>query len=96
MTDPDFHDEIIDEICICAYLVALGDDEVSEEESSSLGEVRAYCRNLIDAREAVELLESTGDIKRARKLLTRTSRLFITRPACSIPICMTYKSRYPE
>lgn len=68
MTEIEWHDDLIDEICRCAYLVASGDGELFEEEESSLGEVRGYCRSFIDARKAVELVEETNNIKKARTL----------------------------
>ena len=68
MTEIEWHDDVIDEMCRCAYLVAIGDGELSEEEESSLGEVRGYCRNFIDARKAVELVEETNNIKKARTM----------------------------
>lgn len=68
MTEIEWHDDLIDEICRCTYLVASGDGELSEEEENSLGEVRAYCRNFIDARKAMELVEETNNIKKARTM----------------------------
>ena len=85
MTEIEWHDDLIDEICRCAYLVAGGDGELSEEEENSLGEVRGYCRKFIDAREAIELLEKTNKIKKARTmfdsnmpLIHNVSSIFLT------------------
>jgi len=58
----------IDDICRCAYLVALAGSGFSETEQESLSEVRGYCRKFLVARPAMELLESTGNVKKARKL----------------------------
>jgi len=68
MTEIEWHDDLINEICRCAYLVASGGGELSEGEESALGEVRAYCRNFIDARKAIELLEETDNIEKARAM----------------------------
>ena len=40
MTEIEWHDDLIDEICRCVYLVTSGDGELSEEEENSLGDVR--------------------------------------------------------
>ncbi len=68
MAEIEFHDELIDDICRCAYLVASGDGEFTEEQETSLGEVRGYCRKFIYARKAIEYLEETNDIKKVRTM----------------------------
>lgn len=68
MTNINIHDDLINEICRCAFLVAYADGGLSDEEESGLGEARGQCRQFIEAREATEYLEETNDIEQARTM----------------------------
>lgn len=61
------NEEAIDDICRCAYIVAFGDNKFSEAEEEALGEARAFCRHFIGARKAIEVLQETNDMEKARE-----------------------------
>jgi len=64
----EMYNEEIDQICRCAFLVAVADGDLSEDEATWLGKIRADIRNAIDARPAVELYQKTSDLQAAREL----------------------------
>jgi len=73
--------QIIDVICQCALLVSAGDGSISEEESEKVGQTRAIVENIFRNRHAIELLEETEDIEKAREvrsenILIHTLNLF--------------------
>lgn len=66
-------DEIIDAICQCALLVAAGDGSISEDESEEVERIRAFVEVIFRNQDAIELLEKTEDIEKARMIRSDTS-----------------------
>ena len=58
--------QLIDTICQCALLVAVGDGEISDEESAELENVRAIVEMIYRNRSAISILEQTSDIEKAK------------------------------
>lgn len=57
----------------CAYLVAVGDAHLSDEEKERLRRIRGEVRRMLQAREAIEYAECTGDFEQARPLFDSAS-----------------------
>lgn len=66
-------EQLIDAICRCALLVAVGDGSISEEESEEVGKIRGIVEMMYQNREAVAILENTHDIEQAREARTSTA-----------------------
>ena len=65
-------EQLIDNICQCALLAAAGDGSISEEESEEVGQMRATVEMIFRNRHAIELLEETEDIEKAREARSGT------------------------
>lgn len=58
----------IDWVLRCAYLVSAGDAHLAEEEKIRLRSIRGEVGRMLQAREAIERAEQSGDLKEARSL----------------------------
>lgn len=81
LQDAEKQEQLIDTICQCALLVAVGDGRISEEESDEVEKVRAIVDMMYRNRAAIEILEKTEDIELARQacgstVLVTTSTIF--------------------
>jgi ankyrin repeat protein len=81
LQDAQRQEQLIDSICQCALLVAVGDGRISEEESDEVQQVRAIVDMMYRNRAAIEILEKTEDIEQARQacgstILVTTSTVF--------------------
>jgi hypothetical protein len=61
-------DEQADLILHCAYLVAVGDAHLAEEELSHLSLLRGEIRRVLSARGAIEAVECSGNFETAKSL----------------------------
>ncbi|KPF82942.1 hypothetical protein IP83_11180 [Novosphingobium sp. AAP93] len=66
-------EKLIDSICHCALLVAVGDGTISEEEAEEVNKVRGIVEMMYRNREAISILEITHDIERARQARVSTA-----------------------
>lgn len=59
---------LLNSICKCALLVSAGDGNISQEEINEVGEIKAFIGMLFRNREAIDVLDKSGDIEKAREL----------------------------
>lgn len=59
-------EQLMDAICQCALLAAVGDGSISEEESEEVQKIRGIVEMMYRNREAIKILEDTHDIAKAR------------------------------
>lgn len=64
--DAEQQEQLMDAICQCALLVAAGDGRVTPEETQEIQKVRPIVEMMYRNRHAIEILEQTEDIEKAR------------------------------
>lgn len=72
---------IIDSLCQCALIVSVADGTISKKESDEVEQMHAFIDMIFRNRQAIELLEITGDLEKARAArrglhLTHTLNMF--------------------